>query len=168
MTALLLALSLLLCLSACGSADPVCGRYLCVGAEAEGIQMSAALLGEESTALNLTADGRGTLTRGEAQGRLSWSREGDLLRMELRGRLDTLSSPDFLESFTAQDKDLREVEIDCSALEYISSSGLRVLLKIVKNCCVTLLGPNEDVCEVMEKTGIDTMVQIKNGETSHV
>ena len=99
---------------------------------------------------------------------IATSREGDLLRMELRGRLDTLSSPDFLESFTAQDKDLREVEIDCSALEYISSSGLRVLLKIVKNCCVTLLDPNEDVCEVMEKTGIDTMVQIKNGETSHV
>lgn len=85
--ALLLALSLLLCLSACGSADPVCGRYLCVGAEAEGIQMSAALLGEESTALNLTADGRGTLTRGEAQGRLSWSREGDLLRLDVGGKL---------------------------------------------------------------------------------
>ena len=87
MTALLLALSLLLCLSACGSADPVCGRYLCVGAEAEGIQMSAALLGEETTVLSLTADGRGTLTRGGAQGSLSWSREGDLLRLDVGGKL---------------------------------------------------------------------------------
>ena len=87
MTALLLALALLLCLPACGSADPACGRYLCVGAEAEGIQMSAALLGEESTVLSLTADGRGTLTRGGAQGGLSWSREGDLLRLDVGGKL---------------------------------------------------------------------------------
>ena len=87
MTALLLALALLLCLPACGGADPVCGRYLCVGAEAEGIQMPAALLGEETTVLSLTADGRGTLTRGGAQGSLSWSREGDLLRLDVGGKL---------------------------------------------------------------------------------
>ena len=95
-------------------------------------------------------------------------RKGDLLHLELCGRLDTLSSNDVFESFMEQNSDLRKVEIDCSELDYLSSGGIRVLLKILRFCTVTLLNPNEAVCDVMEKTGLDTLLQIRNGETRYV
>ena len=83
--ALLLALSLLLCLSACGQTDPLCGSYLCRGAEADGLSVDSSLLGEESARLVLSSDGRGTLTRAGTQGGLSWTREGEILRLEIGG-----------------------------------------------------------------------------------
>lgn len=85
LVALLTALALLLCLSACGSADPVCGRYRCVGAEAEGLDVPEALLNGEPTVLSLTADGRGTLSRGGTEGSLSWTRSGDALSLNVGG-----------------------------------------------------------------------------------
>ena len=85
--ALILALILALCLSACGQADPICGRYPCVCAEADGLAVPAAFLGESPAVLCLTADGRGTLERGGVEGSLSWTREGDRLCLSLGGEL---------------------------------------------------------------------------------
>ena len=52
--------------------------------------------------------------------------------------------------------------IDCNALDYIASSGLRVLLRLRKACAangqqVTLLGVNENVMEVLKVTHFDRM-----------
>ena len=77
LAALLLALALLLCLSACGGSDPVCGRWICVFAETDGLSVPASLLDEEETVLFLSSDGRGTLSRGGREGALRWERRED-------------------------------------------------------------------------------------------
>ena len=56
--------------------------------------------------------------------------------------------------------------IDCNALEYIASSGLRVLLRLRKACAaqgrqVTLSGVNEDILEVLKVTHFDQMFIMK-------
>ncbi len=95
-------------------------------------------------------------------------REGDMLRIKLSGRLDTLSSDALLNDFTAWSEGLQAVEIDCAALDYLSSAGLRTLLQILKAFPLTLLNINEGVGDVLEKTGFDTLVQIRNGGMDHV
>ena len=52
----------------------------------------------------------------------------------------------------------KDVDIECNQLEYIASSGLRILLSILKGAkaCgskVTLLNVNEDIKNVFKLTG---------------
>lgn len=56
--------------------------------------------------------------------------------------------------------------IDCNALEYIASSGLRVLLRLRKASAargqqVTLSGVNENIMEILKVTHFDRMFIIK-------
>ncbi len=84
LTALLLALGMLLCLSACGEADPICGRYRCTGAQAQGLDVREDRLGK-NTVLVLEPDGKGTITRGDTEGAFLWTRSGDSLRLDAAG-----------------------------------------------------------------------------------
>ena len=85
----------------------------------------------------------------------------------LDGRLDT--------SVTLQtEKDVEplfgyqgyEVVIDCSRLDYISSSGLRLLMAINQRCCANqctlyIKGLKEDVYDVFQTTGFVHLFQFK-------
>ena len=90
------------------------------------------------------------------------SRKGDLLELELTGNLDMLSAPELLAFYEKEsaDHDIRKVTVDCTGLRFISSAGLRVLLKIKKDCSdgVTLNGMNELVREIIEKTGFNQVL----------
>ncbi|KWW28640.1 MAG: STAS domain-containing protein [Bacteroidales bacterium] len=60
----------------------------------------------------------------------------------------------------------RDLAIDCSELEYISSSGLRIFLNILKNARssgnkVTLLGVNEVIRDVLELTGLVKLFELE-------
>lgn len=85
----------------------------------------------------------------------------------MNGSLDTLAAQQI-------DDKIKEIEetasqpitIDCTALEYISSSGLRLLLRIRKAAAasgnkVTLCTINENVLEVLKVTHFDKMFVIK-------
>lgn len=85
----------------------------------------------------------------------------------MSGSLDTLASENAepsvkeLESLAS-----KPITIDCNALEYIASSGLRILLRLRKACAtnrqqVTLVGVNENVMEVLQITHFDKMFIIK-------
>lgn len=88
----------------------------------------------------------------------------DRLTLHLHGRLDTLSSPGLLAFYekTVGYYPITEVYVDCSDLEYISSAGLRVLLIMQKQCKrgVTLQNINDDVKEILEQTGFDSLLSI--------
>ena len=86
--ALLLALALLLCLSACGQSDPACGRWTCVSAQAGELAVPAALLSTEPVTLRLSAAGIGTLSLDGREGSLRWTREeGQLLLLLEESRI---------------------------------------------------------------------------------
>ena len=60
----------------------------------------------------------------------------------------------------------KPIIIDCNALEYIASSGLRVLLRLRKACAaqgqqVTLSGVNKNIMEVLKVTHFDRMFIMK-------
>ena len=86
--ALLLALALLLCLSACGQSDPACGRWTCVSAQTGELSVPAALLSTEPVTLRLSAAGIGTLSLDGREGSLRWTREeGQLLLLLEESRI---------------------------------------------------------------------------------
>ncbi len=77
----------------------------------------------------------------------------------LKGEMDTaaaLEAEDLLKPL--YDTGGKEVIVDCTGLEYIASSGLRVLLRILKGAKaggsrVVMRGVNEDIREVFKLTG---------------
>ena len=83
-----------------------------------------------------------------------------VLTLKGLGRLDTNTSPD-LEAELAFDG-VREVVFDFSALEYISSAGLRILMtaqKAMMACGgkMTIAHPNDMVKGVFDMTGLSSV-----------
>lgn len=92
-------------------------------------------------------------------------RSEDVTIIELSGRLDTVTAP-ALEKII--DNDLEEVQaliFDLNMLEYISSAGLRVLLKAQKKMQklggMKLVGVCETVMEVFQMTNFDSFFTIE-------
>lgn len=85
------------------------------------------------------------------------------LRLELDGRLDTVTAPE-LESFLKENYDGKaSVVIDCAKLVYVSSAGLRVLLGVQKRAKggMKLINVCELVMEVFEMTGFADILVIE-------
>lgn len=85
----------------------------------------------------------------------------------LNGSFDTLAAEQS-ESSVKELESLAEkpIAIDCNALDYIASSGLRVFLRLRKASAakgqqVTLFGVNENIMEVFKVTHFDKMFIIK-------
>ena len=83
----------------------------------------------------------------------------DKFLVTLEGELDTAAAVDVEKTlqplYTTNGKN---VEIDCSQLEYIASSGLRILISILKGAKnggsqVILKGMNDDIKTVFKLTG---------------
>lgn len=89
--------------------------------------------------------------------KINQNREGDKLVVVVEGRLDTTTAIDFEKAFEETLVGVSELVLDMNSLEYISSAGLRVLLKLQKRMLyqgkMTLVGVNENVMEVLEITG---------------
>jgi anti-sigma B factor antagonist len=94
--------------------------------------------------------------------------EGNLYIATLDGRLDTAAAEQTAKELQPlNDCKDHDIVIDCSALEYISSSGLRILLNIRKHAAatkskVTILNPNSDIMKVFQMTGFLNLFDIKN------
>lgn len=77
----------------------------------------------------------------------------------LEGEMDTAAATEAEEVLKSlYTSDGKDVIIDCNGLEYIASSGLRILLGILKGAKatgskVTLRGVNDDIKNVFKLTG---------------
>ncbi|MBR4920254.1 MAG: STAS domain-containing protein [Prevotella sp.] len=86
----------------------------------------------------------------------------------LEGRLDTVASEQTAKELSVLDDCMgHDIVIDCTKLEYISSSGLRILLNIRKNAAanhskVTLMNINDEIRKVFQLTGFISLFDIKN------
>ena len=86
-------------------------------------------------------------------------REGDLLTVCLKNRLDALNSSDVQQALEPLLNGIKHLRLDLSNLNYISSAGLRVLLFLrqemeEKNGDMELLHVNQIVMDVFDVTGL--------------
>jgi len=88
---------------------------------------------------------------------------GDVLELRLTGRVDSLTAPQLLEVYEKREAagGIRKVRVDCHALDYISSAGLRVLLIMQKQHGVKLVAVNSVVMEILETTGFDSILEVE-------
>ena len=92
--------------------------------------------------------------------------EGDKLTVCIEGRLDTATSPELAEELKGSLEGVKEFVFDFTKLEYISSSGLRVLVSTQKqmqkqNGTMVVKNPCELVTEVFEVTGFVDILTIE-------
>ena len=87
----------------------------------------------------------------------------NMINLELSGRIDSNNA------HTVEEKLLQEIAgrnlpvvLDASKLKYISSAGLRILLRIRKtNPDLKMINVNSDVFEILEMTGFTEMMDIE-------
>ena len=81
------------------------------------------------------------------------------------GRLDTVTSPKFEKKIGELLGGITDLVLDMTNLEYISSAGLRVILKVqkimFKHGKMKLIGVNESVMEIFEITGFSNILNIE-------
>ena len=95
--------------------------------------------------------------------KLNFNKNDDILNVAIEGRLDTTTAPEF-DSFISQNLDgIKELNINCEKLIYLSSAGLRVLLVAHKkmNGKMKLTNVCELVMEVFELTGFADILVIE-------
>ena len=93
------------------------------------------------------------------------TREGTSLTLALEGRLDTTTCPE-VESVLASDlDDVKDLVLDFSKLEYLSSAGLRVILtaqkRMNKQGTMKLRSVNASIKEVFDITGFSDFLVIE-------
>lgn len=85
--------------------------------------------------------------------------------VKISGRLDTQTAPELEKEIVTELGACGELILDMNGLEYISSAGLRVILKAQKlmntQGVMKLTGVNESVMEVFEITGFLDIVTIE-------
>ena len=90
---------------------------------------------------------------------------GAVATLKIVGRLDTSTAPALEAAIDGCAADIKELVLDCSALEYVSSAGLRVILKAQKQMNVRgrmkLIGVNETIMEVFDITGFADILTIE-------
>ena len=93
------------------------------------------------------------------------AREGGSLNIALEGRLDTTTAPQLEAEVKDSLTGVSELILDFTALEYISSAGLRVVLSaqkaMNKQGRMVVRGVNEYVMEVLEVTGFADILTIE-------
>lgn len=86
------------------------------------------------------------------------------LIINFEGRLDTASSQDAMAKLGDEIEKMqgKHVVIDCSELEYISSSGIRLFLYIRKSAGsnVSLKGVRPEILQILKVTHLDTMFEM--------
>jgi anti-anti-sigma factor len=92
---------------------------------------------------------------------------GDITIIELSGKLDVMTSPEFdekSEGWFAPDR--KKLIIDMSALSYISSAGLRSFLRTAQEAKslgarIVFASPCDVVNEVLSVSGFHDLIEVK-------
>lgn len=97
---------------------------------------------------------------------ISKNLEGDKLTVAVEGRLDTVTAPDLEAELKSALDGAKELVMDFTKLEYISSAGLRVLLSAFKKMDakggkMKLTNINEMVREVLDVTGLMSVLTVE-------
>jgi len=95
----------------------------------------------------------------------SINRNGNALDLALEGRLDTVTAPDLEKALLPIPQGVDTLVYDLGKLEYISSAGLRVLLRAHRSLPMggrtKVLNCNPVVREVFSVTGFSQIVEFE-------
>ena len=90
---------------------------------------------------------------------------GTAATLKIIGRLDTSTAPELEAAIDGCIAGIQELVLDCSALEYVSSAGLRVILKAQKlmnaQGAMKVTHVNEAIMEVFDITGFADILNIE-------
>ena len=89
----------------------------------------------------------------------------NVIALNVRGRLDTTTAPALEAAVSENVGACEQLILDFAGLEYISSAGLRVILKAQKAMSakggMKLLHVNETIMEIFEITGFSDILTIE-------
>ena len=89
----------------------------------------------------------------------------DTVTFIISGRLDTQTAPELEKELDSVLADIKELTFDFANLEYVSSAGLRVILKAQKAMnaqgSMKLTGVNDSIMEVFDITGFLDILTIE-------
>lgn len=87
------------------------------------------------------------------------------LEIAVKGRLDTVTTPELEEKLQPEFGTLKKLTFDFSELDYISSAGLRVLLKAAQSMDdmndMVVKNANSDIMDIFEVTGFTDILRIE-------
>ena len=90
---------------------------------------------------------------------------GEAVTLIVSGRLDTQTAPELEKELDSVLSGLKELTFDFANLEYVSSAGLRVILKAQKAMnaqgSMKLTGVNDSIMEVFDITGFLDILTIE-------
>lgn len=96
--------------------------------------------------------------------RITKIQNGNNLTVALEGRLDTSTAPELDSVFANSLEGVAELTIDMTALDYLSSAGLRVLLGAQKTMnkqgSMKVANVNDMIMEIFEVTGFADILTI--------
>ncbi len=96
---------------------------------------------------------------------INQTNENGKVTLALSGRLDTVTAPELEAALDTALSGATELCLDFTDLEYISSAGLRVLLKAQKimntKGTMKITGVNETIMEVFDITGFVDILTIE-------
>jgi anti-anti-sigma factor len=93
--------------------------------------------------------------------------EGTPTLISIQGRLDLINAAEFEKAILpVLAGDMKEVVVNCTDLEYISSSGLRLFLTLqkaahAKQGHLTLQGMRKEIKEIFDMTGFSALFQFE-------
>ena len=90
--------------------------------------------------------------------------EGAILTVRPGGRMDTITAPEVDKALKDVPEAITSLVLDMEKVEYISSSGLRVLLAAKKNYPgkdYKLINVHPDVMTILEMTGFTGLLKIE-------
>jgi anti-sigma B factor antagonist len=91
--------------------------------------------------------------------------EGEKLTISIEGRLDTSTAPQLESELKSSLDGVKDLIMEVSGMEYISSAGLRVLLSAQKTMNkqgkMVIRGANDSVMEIFDVTGFIDILTIE-------
>lgn len=90
--------------------------------------------------------------------------EGSTLKIQIIGRLDAVTALELDKSLNSSLDNVTDLTVDLAGLEYISSAGLRTLLKLQKRMdkqgSMKICNIRENVREVLDMTGFSNFLTV--------
>ena len=97
---------------------------------------------------------------------VKFNKQDSTLTVAISGNIDTVTAPELDTKLQENLSGIKDLILDFAAVDYISSAGLRVILMANQQMedvdgNLTIKNVNEDVRDVFEMTGFDSLLNLE-------